>query len=83
MKLVTTAALLGASMLALTATTASAEIVCNDSGDCWHVKEHRVYEPGLKLRVYPDSWKWRETDHYRWREHPGHGYWRGGVWVDL
>ncbi|MBS0233885.1 MAG: hypothetical protein JSR99_10405 [Proteobacteria bacterium] len=83
MKLVTTAALLGASMLAFTATTASADIVCNSDGDCWHAREHYRYEPGLHLRVHPDSWKWHHADHYRWREHAGRGYWRGGVWVDL
>lgn len=84
MKLVTTAALLGAGMLAFTATTASADIVCNDEGDCWHVKERHRYPPDVKLRVYPDTWKWRDSEtHYRWREHPGHGYWRGGVWIDM
>ncbi|CAA2140880.1 hypothetical protein [Hyphomicrobium sp. ghe19] len=85
MKLATTAALLGASMLAFTATTASAEIVCNSDGDCWHVKTRHTYAPELHLRVHPDDWKWRESDaaHHRWREHEGHGYWRGGVWVDL
>lgn len=85
MKLATTAALLGASMLAFTATTASADIVCNGDGDCWHVKARHTYAPELHLRVHPDDWKWRESDasHHRWREHEGHGYWRGGVWVDL
>jgi hypothetical protein len=83
MKIVTTAALLGAGMLALTASTASAEIVCNNDGDCWHVKQRYTYAPDLNLRVHPDNWKWREADHYRWREHEGHGYWRGGVWIGL
>jgi hypothetical protein len=81
MKLVTTAALLGAGMLALTATTASAEVVCNEEGDCWHVRERYKYEPGVNVRVYPDSWKWGANDHYRWREHEGRGYWRKGVWI--
>jgi hypothetical protein len=81
MKLVTTAALLGAGVLALTATTASAEIVCNSEGDCWHVKQHYTYEPGFNVQIHPDSWKWRESDHYRWREHEGRGYWRSGAWV--
>jgi hypothetical protein len=81
MKLVTTAALVGAGMLALTATTASAEIVCNGEGDCWHVKQRYTYEPGFNVHVHPDSWKWGGNDHYRWREHEGRGYWRSGVWV--
>lgn len=83
MKLVTTAALMGAGILALSATTASADIVCNSEGDCWHAREHYRYEPGLRLRVHPDGWRWRHADNYRWREHTGRGYWRGGVWVDL
>jgi hypothetical protein len=70
--------------LALTATAASAEIVCNDDGDCWHVKRHD-YGPELKLHVHPDSWKWGEHERtkYRFREHEGHGYWRSGVWIGL
>lgn len=73
--------------LAFTATAASAKIVCNDDGDCWHVKTYREYPPDVKLHVYEDNWKWSEGDshRYRWREHDGerHGYWRSGVWVDL
>jgi hypothetical protein len=77
------ALLVGASALAFTATTASAAVVCNDEGDCWHVRGGARYEPGLKLRVYPDNWRWREQEHYRWREHGGHGYWRNGAWIEL
>ena len=85
MKLLTKAAF-GAAMLALTAGSASAAVICNEDGDCWRVKEQRDYEPSLKLRVMPDDWKWeeREKDRYRWRE-PGRGdgYYRGGVWVEI
>ena len=83
MKLATMAILAGASALALSASNASAAIVCNNDGDCWHVKEKYAYKPELHLRVHPDDWKWREADHYKWREHECRGYWRGGVWVDL
>lgn len=71
--------------LVFSAGTASAAIVCNDEGDCWRVKEKVDYPAELKLRVHPDDWKWEEHERYRWREHPGrgHGYWRGGVWVDI
>ena len=57
-------------ILALTATSASAAIVCNEEGDCWH-------------HVYGDDWKWADADHdkYRWREHEGRGYWNKGVWI--
>jgi hypothetical protein len=66
------------------ASGASAAVVCNDEGDCWRVREERTYEPSLKLKVYPDDWKWRDGDRYRWREPGrGHGYWRNGIWVEI
>jgi hypothetical protein len=35
-------------------------------------------------RLLPrDSWKWGEKEHYKWRDHEGHGYWRGGAWIGL
>ena len=82
MKLLTTLACTVA--LALSASAASAAVICNDEGDCWRVKERRDYKPELKLRVYDDDWKWGEGDKYRWRE-PGarHGYWREGVWINI
>ena len=61
MKLLTKA-LFGAAMLALTAGSASAAVVCNEDGDCWRVKEQRNYEPSLKLRVMPDDWKWKDSE---------------------
>ena len=75
--------LVGAGALVLSATSAAAEIVCNDEGDCWHVKERVEYQPELKLRFHPDDWKWRESEHYKFREHEGHGYWRNGIWIEI
>ena len=70
--------------LALSATGASAAVVCNDEGDCWKVKERRDYDPTLKLRVYDDNWKWKDGEKYRWRDAgDGHGYYRGDVWVGI
>jgi hypothetical protein len=85
MKIVATAIIVVASALTMTATSASAAIVCNEDGDCWNAKEKYEFRPEVRLHVYPDEWKWRESDarRYRWREHDGHGYWRGGVWIDL
>ena len=65
MKLLTKA-VFGAAMLALTAGSASAAVVCNDDGDCWRVKEQRNYEPSLKLRVLRDDWKWEEHEKDRY-----------------
>jgi hypothetical protein len=77
--------LAAAGALALTATTASAEIVCNSEGDCWHARERHVYRPEFGVKVYPDEWRWAESDskRYRWREHDGRGYWRNGIWIEF
>ena len=75
--------------IALGASAASAEVVCNSEGDCWRVKERYQYSPELKLRVQPNDWKWpdNEKDRYRWRDVPPgkaeRGYWRQGVWVEI
>jgi hypothetical protein len=83
MTYLTKTVLIAAGTLALAATSASAEVVCNDEGDCWHVKGKMDYKPEFRLHVHPDSWKWGEKEHYKWREHEGHGYWHGGVWIGL
>jgi hypothetical protein len=75
--------LLGAiGVLALTATGASAAVVCNDEGDCWKTKERYTYPPEVNLNIYDDDWTWGDRPNYRWRDAgPGRGYWRGGVWI--
>jgi len=81
-KYLVSAAIVG--VLALTATGASAAVVCNDEGDCWRIKETHTYPPDVKLRIYDDDWKWGDADSgkYRWRDPgAGRGYWRGGVWI--
>jgi hypothetical protein len=74
-----------ACVLAASTTTASAEIACNDEGDCWHITKIYKYRPEFKITIYPDDWRWDERDFrkYRWREHEGRGYWRDDVWVDF
>ena len=39
---------------ALTSQSASARVVCNDHGDCWHTSERISYPPDLHVRVYND-----------------------------
>jgi hypothetical protein len=75
------AALLGAGTLALTSGGASAAVVCNNDGDCWHVHDQYNYPPNVGVTVHGDDWKWGDKDHYRWHEHEGRGYWRGGIWI--
>jgi hypothetical protein len=84
MKTISKALMITTAALALTATAASAAVVCNDEGECWRVRGTPRYEPSLRLRILPDNWRWRDGDHYRWREPGrGHGYWRGGSWIEI
>lgn len=78
------ASMLGMGAILVSASSASASIVCNDDGDCWHVRDQYSYPTGVHLVVHEDSWRWDDNDrdhHYRWHEHDGRGYWNGGVWV--
>ena len=77
------AAVLGAAAIVASSAPASAEIVCNRHGDCWHVRDHYDYRPEFGLVVHPDDWRWRRHEHFRWREHEGRGYWRNGVWLSF
>ncbi|THD58622.1 hypothetical protein [Phenylobacterium sp.] len=73
-----------AAALALSALPASADVVCNRDGDCWHAHEHYNYAPNLGVVVHPDDWYFHQhwDDHHHWRDyHEGRGYYRGGVWV--
>ena len=70
-------------LLGLSTLSASARIVCNTDGDCWHVRDDYTYPPAVGLRVHPDDWRWREGEHFTWREHPGRGYWKGGHWEEF
>ena len=45
----TKATLVAAGALALAATGASAAVVCNDEGDCWHVKGEAKYKPSSRF----------------------------------
>ena len=75
------AALFGAGMLALDAGSASAAIACNGAGQCWHVRNNYAYPAAAGIVIHPDGWRWGPGAHFVWREHPGRGYWRNGVWV--
>jgi len=75
------AALVGAASIAITTTSASAWIVCNREGECWHTHHRYMYHPEYGIVVHPDGWVWGANEHYVWHEHPGRGYWHGGVWI--
>jgi len=80
-KLVVAGAVAATAFVALPVTSASAAIVCNREGECWHVRHAWRYQPEFGLVVHPNGWRWRAHEHYVWREHEGRGYWRNGVWV--
>jgi len=73
-------ALLAMSAVVVSASAASAAIVCSE-GACWHVARPNAYIGRPGIIVHPDGWRWGPGERYVWREHPGRGFWRGGVWV--
>jgi hypothetical protein len=75
--------LVGDLALAVPIMPASAAIVCNNAGDCWHSHEEHAYRPEFGVVVHPDGWAWKEGEHHRWREHDGRGYWDGDNWKDF
>ena len=67
--------------LAALAVPASALVACNKQGVCWHTNAgYRDFHPEWGVTLHDDAWHWRGAQ-YRWREHDGRGYWRGGVWI--
>ena len=86
------AAVLGmAGGFALTPSSASARVVCNEHGDCWRTRENYRYPPELHVRIYSDRYAneryrqrhWRRM-HRTWHdENHEHdrGVWRDGAWV--
>ena len=78
-----TTAILGITGVAVFTSSASAYVVCNREGDCWHT-ESRYRYPGAGYTFHPDDWYFHQswgTDRHWHDYHPGRGYWRGGVWV--
>jgi hypothetical protein len=53
----TAAAALGAALLAVASTGASAAIVCSGNV-CWHTHETYDYPADAKVIVHEDNWKW-------------------------
>ncbi|HXS08269.1 MAG TPA: hypothetical protein VN723_15870 [Rhizomicrobium sp.] len=76
-------AAIGAAAIVASSAPASAEVVCNRHGDCWHVRDHYDYRPEFGVVVHPDGWRWGRHSRFHWREHEGRGYWRDGVWIQF
>jgi hypothetical protein len=75
--------LMGSAALVATTGTASARMVCNNSGDCWHTDSDYKY-PGTGYSRHNDDWyfhqTWNNDRHYR-DTHDGRGYYKSGVWI--
>ena len=73
-------ALIGVGILAFSAFSASAAIVCSGN-TCWHVQERYTYPPSAGIVVHEDNWK--AGPGVTFREHTGRGYWKGDTWTDF
>jgi hypothetical protein len=65
---------------------ASAHVVCNSQGDCWHT-DYRDHYPRHRMTYHNDDWyfhqKWEQDKARHWREmHESHGYYDNGQWVE-
>jgi hypothetical protein len=74
-------AAIGVAMLAFSAVSASAEIVCNNESVCWHTHNPYDYPPEAHVTVHDNNWRWSQNEHYTFREHAGRGYWSGDQWI--
>jgi hypothetical protein len=74
-------AALGAGLLAGSAISASAAIVCSGNV-CWHTHETHAYPPDAKVIIHEDNWRAGPEDKYVFREHEGRGYWRDDKWTE-
>jgi hypothetical protein len=67
----------GAAILASSAMTASATIVCTGNV-CWHVHERYDYPPTAGVIIHEDDWL--PGPSITFREHEGRGFWRDDRW---
>ena len=75
------AAVTGGALVA--ASAASADVVCNRAGECWHVHDRLDYPAGLGITFHDDTWGVaHQRGHYHWRQDRfDRGYYRNGVWI--
>jgi hypothetical protein len=84
------AMLMSTGALVTTTGAASARVVCNNSGDCWHTDNRRErYGRDIGATYHNDDWYFHQrwdgdnTRHYRSENHTGRGYYRSGIWIGL
>ena len=72
------AAVMGTTMLALSAVSANADYACNGNV-CWVVKERHTYPPEAKIIIRERTWKPGPEITIR-EPRPGRGYYVGSDW---
>jgi hypothetical protein len=70
----------GAAILASSAITASAAVVCSGNV-CWHTHERFTYPPSAGVVIHEDDR--RAGPGITFREHEGPGYWNADKWTDF
>jgi hypothetical protein len=75
------ATLVSAGVLAISAVSASAAIVCSGNV-CWHTTERYEYPADARVTIREDTWKPAPDAKITFREHVGRGYWRDDKWVE-
>ena len=70
----------GAAILASSAITASAAVVCSGNV-CWHTQERFTYPPSAGVVIHEDDW--RAGPGITFREREGRGYWNADKWTDF
>jgi hypothetical protein len=78
--------LFSAGALTVASSPASARVVCNSEGDCWHTDKDYRYGRDTRVEVHPDSWyfhqDWSNQKDRRYRDHhDDRGYYKSGAWV--
>lgn len=62
--------------------TASADVACNQAGECWHVHDRLDYPAGVGITFHADNWARAHRHGYHWRtDRYDRGYYRNGVWI--
>jgi hypothetical protein len=68
---------------------ASARVVCNSYGDCWHTDtryNYNKYDRDQHAQYHSDDWYFHQNwngdsqRHYR-DHHDGRGYYKNGIWL--
>jgi hypothetical protein len=57
-KTIVTAVVGAGIVLAFSMVSASADIVCNDMGVCWHTHNPYDYPPEAHVTVHENEWRW-------------------------